>query len=186
MEFFGIAGIDEIMACETHSSSCIFPGYELCLASMWKDVLAKEFKDFCILSPDFGGLERAMLLASMCNTSVVHVEKKRIAYDKSIALKLVGDVVGKNIVLLDDIVDTGATAVHAAELAIASGAKRVVACFTHAVLSDGAVERLEKSPIERMWFSNSVFCQQDLKGKIQVVSIDQEIADFVRGVICQG
>jgi ribose-phosphate pyrophosphokinase len=179
-EFFKVVGIEKIIACELHSSPCDLPIHELSLAPVWKGVLANYGKDSCILSPDFGGLKRATLLAKMCNVSVAHVEKKRVAYDTSIALKLVGDVAGKQVVLLDDIVDTGATAVHAAELAIASGAKRVVACFTHAVLSDGAVERLEKSSIERIWFSNSVPCV--LNGKIQIVSIDQEIASFVKGL----
>ena len=118
-------------------------------------------------------------MANGFGAPIAVVAKKRVAIDQSQALALEGDVAGKTVVLVDDIINTGVTAVEAAKKALANGAACVVACFTHPVLSEGAVALLEKSPIEKVWVGDTIRLDGiDLGKKISVVSIKKMVDDF--------
>lgn len=185
-KFVSAAGVDRLFCGEPHDESCTkrfgVSLHAIPFISLWREVVREaETRNLCFLSPDRGGINRVEALASLFDTTTAFVEKERVGYDKSVARKLIGDVTNKTVLLLDDIVDTGITAVQAAEMALAHGATRVVACFSHGVLSKGAVELLSKSPIEKIWVSNSIVLSgvSDIESKITVVSCDHVIADSV-------
>ena len=150
---------------------------EVFFDQLWAEVIDQEFSDYqrsslCILSPDKGGVARARRLADLVGASFASVKKKRVGYDESVAVSLNGDVDGKIVVLVDDIVDTGRTAVEAAELATKHGAQSMFACFAHAVLSGGALEKIKESCFKRVWVTDSLRLHRDFsKSKISVLGM---------------
>ena len=187
--FCKAVGIKDVVSCELHEDLCksIFPLplHAICLKDIWYKVISQNFSldeigNACFLSPDRGGVERVKRLAKAFGASWAFVEKKRVAKDKSIALGLVGDVKDKFIILVDDIVDTGGTAVEASKMAIKKGAKLIVSCFTHGIFSEDSIDMIEKSDIEKVWVSNSVFIGDIKLGtKFSVVSINDLIVDYI-------
>lgn len=195
---FKAVGIDSVVSCELHETrvreqlpTSVFslPVHQILFDTVWKTVLEDasiehaSMEQSCFLSPDSGGIERVRRVARLCGSdNIAHVEKKRVSHDVSIASKLVGDVAGKTVVLVDDIVDTAITAVNAVDIALEHGAKRVVACFCHPVLSAGAIERLESSALEKVWVCNTLDTGSPGTGKsskISVVSVDQAIVSYL-------
>ena len=202
-DFYRAAGVDEVISIELHENLCekVFsvPLSNIHLDGFWESFLLKKFdseitrdtsfveggaflKNSLFLSPDKGGRDRVCRLAAMFGAPTAYVEKKRTGYNQSVAMGLVGDVAGRVVFLVDDVVDTASTAVHAADLAIKEGAERVFACFTHPVLSEGAIELLEKSKIEKIWVCNTL--EKDVfpeGGKISMASIN----DYFIEAICR-
>lgn len=187
--FCNVAGVDHVATIEPHEKLCAsvfpIPLHEISLSALWEDVLQKTFSkdeqaNFCFVSPDRGGVDRVKQVAELFNASWAFVEKKRTGPDKSKALKLVGDVKNKIVIIVDDILDTGQTAVNAADMVIKNDARSVFGCFAHAVMSKGAAEKIEKSCFEKIWVSNSVILDDTLIGKkISVVNVDKLLITFL-------
>jgi ribose-phosphate pyrophosphokinase len=112
--------------------------------------------DLAIVSPDAGGVARARAYAKRLQASLGLIDKRRDAPGKAKALHLIGEVLGKEVVILDDIVDTGGTLTKAAEVILQRGARNISACCTHAVLSGPAVERIMESPMNRLVVTDTI------------------------------
>lgn len=163
-------GVDKVIACDVHELECIeqffVPLKNVPLDRVWKNVLCElgDISDnLLFVSPDRGGIERVKKVAG--DRECAFIEKERVGEDKSRSLRLLGDVFGKDIVLIDDIVDTGTTVLHAIELLKNSGAKKIFGCFSHAVLSGDASEKLENSALEKIWITDSVMITQSALGE---------------------
>jgi ribose-phosphate pyrophosphokinase len=152
------AGVDDIIACDIHAMTLarVIPValHHISLASLWTAV-CKDFKDPVLVSPDHGGRDRVAAVAKKTGLPTAFIKKERIDGD-AVALALVGDVTGKTVILIDDIVDTAQTALGASKLLIKHGAGRVIACFSHAVLSGNAYDLLLSSDFEHIFVSNSL------------------------------
>src|SRR6185436_7295831 len=111
---------------------------------MSQDILAQNrtTDDLLVVSPDVGGVVRALALASRLNVGLAIVDKRRPAPGVSEVANIIGDVSGRRLIMFDDIVDSGGTLCNAAQSLIDSGAKEVSAYVTHGVLSGAAVERV--------------------------------------------
>jgi ribose-phosphate pyrophosphokinase len=189
--FCNSLGVDKIISCEIHEDSCIpllKTNFEhITLEKVWSDVLSKELtkqdlENVCFLSPDIGGIDRAKRVNK--KSSFAFIEKKRVGYDKIESIGIEGEVDGKTVVLIDDIVGTGSTAVRAAEIVLQNGAKKIVACFAHGVFAGDAIFILEKSPIEKIWVTNSIQFEKKITENksifdrlIEVVDISKVIQD---------
>jgi ribose-phosphate pyrophosphokinase len=112
--------------------------------------------DLAIVSPDAGGVARARAYAKRLGASLGLIDKRRDAPGKAKAMHLIGEVLGKETVILDDIIDTGGTLTQAAEVIMQRGARNVNACCTHAVLSGPAVQRLTDSPLNRLVVTDTI------------------------------
>ena len=113
--------------------------------------IRENFKDdLTIVSPDAGGVPRARAHAKRLAASLGLIDKRRDAPGKAQALHLIGEVLGKDVVIMDDIVDTGGTLSEAAKVIMSRGALSVNACCTHAVLSGPAVDRITEAPLKRL------------------------------------
>ena len=121
------------------------------------DIQARyEGRDIMIVSPDVGGVVRARALATRLNCDLAIIDKRRERAGVSEVMNVIGDVGGRDCILLDDICDSGGTLCSAAEALIRDGAKSVSVYVTHGVLSGGAVARIAASPIEMMTITDSI------------------------------
>src|SRR5262245_48359420 len=105
------------------------------------------FKDVVIVSPDAGGVERARAYSNRLDGTLAIVDKRRERANESEVMNIIGEVEGKNCLILDDLIDTAGTLVNAANALMGAGARKVAACATHAVLSGPAVQRITDSPL---------------------------------------
>jgi ribose-phosphate pyrophosphokinase len=112
--------------------------------------------DLAIVSPDAGGVPRARAYAKRLEATLGLIDKRRDAPGKAKAMHLIGEVMGKDVVILDDIIDTGGTLSEAAGVIVHNGARNVNACCTHAVLSGPAVDRVMNSPMNRLVVTDTI------------------------------
>ena len=120
-------------------------------------------RDLMIVSPDVGGVLRARALATRLNCDLAIIDKRRERAGHSEVMNVIGDVQGRDCILVDDMVDSGGTLCNAAEALIDSGARSASAYVTHGVLSGGAVARIASSPIEMMTITDSILATEAVR-----------------------
>ncbi len=137
-----------------------------------------------IVSPDAGGLERARAFAKALNAALAITDKRRPEPNRAEITHVIGDVKGRNAIIVDDIVDTAGTAVKAAEALSREGAKSVSLCCTHAVLSGNAVERIEDSVLEEVIVTDTIPCEDKARrsSKIKILSIAELMGESIRRI----
>jgi ribose-phosphate pyrophosphokinase len=113
-------------------------------------------RDIMIVSPDVGGVLRARALATRLNVDLAIIDKRRERAGVSEVMNVIGDVRGRDCILVDDICDSGGTLCNAADALITTGAKSVSVYVTHGVLSGGAVARMAAAPIEMATITDSI------------------------------
>lgn len=138
-------------------------------------------EDLLFASPDVGGTKRASQYAKTLGTGFVICYKQRNKPNEIGTMQLIGDVKGKHIILVDDIVDTGNTLCKAAELIKSCGAQSVSAMITHAVLSGDAMEKIENSCMEELIVTDTIPLRRESK-KIKVLSTASIFAEAIRRV----
>ncbi len=140
--------------------------------------------EMLVVSPDAGGVVRALTLASRLNTDLAIVDKRRSGPGVSEVANIIGDVAGRRLIIFDDIVDSASTLCSAAKSLADAGAKEVSAFITHGVLSGGAVERINASVLKELVVTDSI--EQDgrvgKKDKIRVVSCARLIGEAIRRI----
>jgi ribose-phosphate pyrophosphokinase len=136
-------------------------------------------RNVMIVSPDVGGVVRARAIATRLGTDLAIIDKRRQAAGVSEVMHVIGEVEGRDCILVDDIVDSGGTLVNAARALIENGAKSASVYVTHGVLSGGAVARIASSPIELMVITDSILATDAVRlaGNIKQLTIAPLIAD---------
>ncbi len=109
-----------------------------------------------VVSPDAGGVERARAFAKRLDTSLAFIDKRRTGPNEAKVMHIVGEVEGRDVIIVDDMIDTGGTLTQAVPALIEKGAKRIYASCTHPVLSGPAVERIEGSALEEVVVTNTI------------------------------
>lgn len=128
-----------------------------------KYINEKKMEDLIVVSPDLGGVTRARDLADRIGAPIAIIEKKRPEPGVAKVMNLIGSVEGKNCIIIDDIVDTAGSLVEGAKALEEFGAKSVMACVTHAVLTDPACERIANSNISELIVTNTITMPEDKK-----------------------
>lgn len=147
------------------------------LASYFKDIIDKET---VVVSPDLGGVTRARNFANLLDLPIAIIEKRRPKANVSEVMNVIGDIEGKNVVIIDDIIDTAGTITKAASVLKNFGAKKVYACCTHPILSGPAVERIANSEIEKFVVTDTIPLTEEKKiDKIEVVSVSELFAEAI-------
>ncbi len=142
-----------------------------------------KIPNLTVVSPDAGGVERARAFAKRLNSPLAIIDKRREEANVAEVMNVVGEVAGRNCLLIDDLIDTAGTLVKGAEALLEKGAASVSACATHPVLSGPAIERIEKSEIREVVFSNSIpFLQEVQSKKIKALSIAPLLAEAIRAI----
>ena len=140
--------------------------------------LGKNLIDAVVVSPDMGGVTRARELAERLKLPIAIIDKRRPEPNVAEVMHVIGNVEGKTVIMIDDIIDTAGTISLGAQALLEHGAKDVYACCTHPVLSGEAIKRLEESPIKKIVVTNTI--PQKLEGtKIKVLSVAPLIGDAI-------
>jgi len=145
------------------------------------DYFSKKQKQYTVVSPDAGGVERARFFGKKINAPLAIMDKRRVEMNVAEVMNVIGDVRGKPALVIDDMIDTAGTLVKTTEALLEHGATEVSACCTHAVLSGPAVERISKSALTEVVVTNTVPLSAAAQacGKIRALSV----ADlFARGI----
>jgi ribose-phosphate pyrophosphokinase len=141
------------------------------------------WQDLVVVAPDAGGVERARAFAKRLGTSLAIMDKRRTGANEAKIMHVIGDVRGRDVILLDDIIDTAGTIVQAVSALKEEGARRVLASCTHAVLSGQAVARLERSVIEEVVITNTIPLREDQQSKkITVMSVAPLLAEAIHRI----
>ena len=141
------------------------------------------WRDLVVVSPDAGGVERARAFAKRLGTSLAIMDKRRTAPNEAKIMHVIGDVRGRDVILLDDIIDTAGTITQAAQALREEGARRILASCTHAVLSGRAIERLEQSEIEEVVVTNTIPLREEQAcKKITVLSVAPLLGEAIRRI----
>lgn len=127
--------------------------------------------DIVIVSPDHGSVTRARKMAEPLNAPIAIIDKRRPEPNKSEIMNIIGDVKGKNCIVVDDMIDTAGTICNAGKALMDLGAKSVRACATHAVLSGPAIERLEESSFCEVVLLNTIPLTKDVSDKFVTLSV---------------
>lgn len=149
------------------------------------DYLKVRFtKDAVFVAPDAGGVERTRAYSKRLGASLAIIDKRRERANVSEVMHLIGDVSGKDCIIVDDLIDTAGTLCNAAKAVMDGGARSVVACATHGVLSGPAVQRIEASVLSEVVVTNSILHSEEARAskKIKFLSIGRLLGEAIRRI----
>ncbi len=181
------AGIDRVVTIDLHAGQ-IQGFFDIPVDNLYGSVLffdylkEKQLKNPIIASPDIGGVARARYFASKLGLDMVIVDKRREKANVSEVMNIIGDVKGKDVILIDDMIDTAGTMVKAAAALKEKGATSVMAYATHGVLSGPAIERIKASVLDELVISDTIPFRKNCK-KIKVLKTGKLFAEVIRRIV---
>jgi ribose-phosphate pyrophosphokinase len=183
------AGADRVLTMDLHAPQIQgffdVPVDHLFAAPVFIDAVRQmEIPDLVIVSPDAGGVERARAVAKRLGTAIAIVDKRRTAPNEAEVMNVIGEVGGRNTLIIDDIIDTAGTLVKTVEALKEKGAERVLAVGVHGVLSGPAIARLEESPIEAVFVTNTTPLEEKLRrsAKLKPLSVAPLLGEAIRRI----
>lgn len=186
-DLLSVAGIDRIITMDLHADQIQgffdVPVDHLYASAVFAPYIQSlNLEDLAIATPDVGGSKRASTYSKYLHCPLVLCNKTRAKANVVETIQVIGDVEGKNVILVDDIVDTAGTIVKAAEVMLDAGAKSVRAIASHCVMSDPATERIQNSRLTEMVFTDSIPYSKGCT-KVKQLSIAEIFARAILGVI---
>jgi ribose-phosphate pyrophosphokinase len=184
-----VSGANRVVSMDLHAGQ--IQGYfnipvdNIFAAPILLKYIQDHFNDhLVIVSPDAGGVERARAFAKRLDASLAIIDKRRDAPNISRAMNIIGEVEGRNAIILDDMVDTAGTLTQAAVALKSRGCSEVYACCTHPVLSGPAIKRIEASPINKLVVTNTIPLKPDAEasGKIIVLSVAEILGETIKRI----
>ena len=184
------AGIDRLLTLDLHAGQ-IQGFFDIPVDNLYAaPVITKDIKinyknkDIVIISPDVGGVVRARGIAKRIDGDLAIVDKRRGKANESEVMNIIGDINGRDCIIVDDIVDTAGTLCNAAEALIKAGAKSVSAYITHGVLSGPAVERIKKSKLDELVITDSIAPTKLIldASNIRILHLAPLIAEAIRRI----
>ena len=180
------AGVDRVITMDLHADQ-IQGFFDVPVDHLYASTVfipyiqSLNLKDLVIATPDVGGAKRANSYAKYLNVPLVLCHKQRAKANVVATMTVIGDVKDKNVILIDDMVDTAGTITKAADLMIQEGAKSVRALASHAIMSDPASERVQNCGLVEMIFTNSIPFNKNCP-KATIISVAKMFADTIRRV----
>lgn len=189
-KLIGTAGVDRVLTVDLHADQ--IQGFfdiavdnvyasPILLADVWK----QKYDDMVVVSPDVGGVVRARALAKrLGDADLAIIDKRRARANQSEVMNIIGEVEGKNCVMIDDMVDTAGTLCHAAGALKNQGAVSVTAYITHPVLSGPAVSRITDSQLDEMVVTDTIPLNEEARAcdKIRQLSVAEMLAETMRRI----
>lgn len=188
------AGADNVVIIDLHSSQIEgffdIPVANLSCFEMLVQSMQKE--DLAVVAPDVGAINRARAFAKALeqkqhtelSNKIIVIDKYREKAGTSQIMNVIGEVTNKNCVIVDDIVDSGGTLCNAAAALKDNGAKSVVACITHGVLSGNAINKISSSVLDKLVITDTIFYKSTQIDKIEIVSVASVLVNFIQGGEC--
>ena len=143
-----------------------------------------NLKDLVIVSPDAGGVERARMFSKQIHAGLAIGDKRREKANVAEIMHIIGDVKDKNVIIVDDIIDTGGTLYETIKALKKNGAKSIYALCTHGIFSGRAIEKIENSPVEKIFVSDTIPLKNDKSkcNKIEVLSVSKLFAEAIDSI----
>ncbi|MBB1460335.1 ribose-phosphate pyrophosphokinase [Pseudoalteromonas sp. SG41-8] len=189
-DFLSSVGVDRVLTDDLHAEQ-IQGFFDVPVDNVFgspvllEDMKERQFDDVVVVSPDIGGVVRARAIAKLLNdTDLAIIDKRRPQANVSQVMHIIGDVEGRDCIIVDDMIDTGGTLCKAAEALKEHGAKRVFAYATHPVLSGQALENIRNSVIDEVIVTDSIPLSAELKAidKIKVLTLADMLAETIRRI----
>ncbi len=149
---------------------------------MYEYLRKKKLDDLVVVSPDVGGLKMAYAYSQTLDASLAIVAKRRKSATEVESMGVIGEVRGKNVLLVDDLTETAGTLTQAAELLKKKGAKQIIACVSHAILSTTGIERLRKSKIDELITTDTVSRPQIRGIKITTLTVAGLLGEAIKRI----
>ena len=184
------SGADRVITMDLHSGSIEgffkIPVDHLFMSQIYiQHIQDLQLPNLCLCSPDFGGLKRIKIYKQALNCDMAVIHKERLKPNQVSHMEIIGDVVGKHVVLIDDLIDTAGTICTASNLLMEQGAASVRAYCTHAIFSGNARQRIQDSALEKVYVSDSVnYVAPD--NKVEIVSCSHLFAEAIRRLLENG
>jgi len=181
------SGITRMVTVDLHASQ-IQGFFDIPVDNLYGAILfidyikAKNFKNPVIASPDIGGVARARYFAKKLGLEMVIVDKRREKANEAEVMNVIGDVKGKDVILIDDMIDTAGTMIKGASALKKLGASSVMACCTHPVLSGPAYERLQAGDLDELVVANTIPMKNKNCEKLKVLSTANMLGEVIRRV----
>ncbi|CAL4042365.1 Ribose-phosphate pyrophosphokinase [Buchnera aphidicola (Phyllaphis fagi)] len=189
-DFLSNVGIDRILTVDLHSEQIqgffnvpvdnVFSSFIIL-----EDILKNNLKNPIIVSPDIGGVMRSRAIAKLLNdTDMAIIDKRRPKSNITQVMHIIGDVSGRDCILIDDIVDTGGTLCNAATALKKNGANRVLAYATHPIFSGNALENIKKSNIDEIIVCDTIPLSRNmqLQKKVRTLTLSKMLAEAIRRI----
>jgi ribose-phosphate pyrophosphokinase len=189
-KLIGTAGVDRVLTVDLHADQ-IQGFFDIAVDNVYAspillgDVWKQKYKSMVVVSPDVGGVVRARALAKrLGDADLVIIDKRRARANQSEVMNIIGEVKGKNCVMIDDMVDTAGTLCHAAAALKDHGAASVDAYITHPVLSGPAVSRITESDLDEMVVTDTIPLNEEARAcpKIRQLSTAELLAETMRRI----
>jgi ribose-phosphate pyrophosphokinase len=186
------AGAHRVLTIDLHASQ-IQGFFDIPVDHLYaRPIIVEYFKtnpinDLVVVAPDTGGAERARAYAKRLDAGLALCDKRRERANEADVMNIVGDVSGKNCLIVDDMCDTGGTICKVAEALHSAGANEIFACFSHAVLSGNAVDNIQASHLKKVIVTNTIplnerACGLQESGRIEVLSVGRLLASAINSI----
>ncbi|MCB5195882.1 MULTISPECIES: ribose-phosphate pyrophosphokinase [Deefgea] len=184
-----VAGVDRVLTVDVHADQ-IQGFFDIPVDNIYStpvllaDIRAKNYENLMIVSPDVGGVLRARAMAKQLGVDMAIIDKRRPKANVAEVMHIIGDVKGRDCVIIDDMIDTANTLCKAAEALKKFGANRVMAYATHAVFSGAAVDRIMQSELDEVVVTDTIPVSElgQASGRVRVVSIAGLLAETMRRI----
>ncbi|RJP80380.1 MAG: ribose-phosphate pyrophosphokinase [Candidatus Zixiibacteriota bacterium] len=182
------AGVDRILTMDLHAAQIQgffnLPVDHLYASAIFMDYYrTKLIPDLVVVAPDVGSIKMARAYSEYLGAPLAIVDKRRPTQNVAQVMNVIGDVAGRNVLMIDDLIDTGGSLTGAAETLRERGSGDIYAACTHGVLSGGALEKIEKSPIVEMALTDSIPLRPDQQSdKIKVLTASQLFGESIRRI----
>ena len=183
------AGADRILTMDLHAAQIqgffdVPVDHLFAAPVILEAILELEIPDLTLVSPDAGGVERARALAKRLQAGLAIVDKRRVAPNQAKTMHVIGDVKDRNVLLIDDIIDTAGTLNSTVTSLKADGARRILAAGVHAVLSGSAIQLIENSPLDTVLITNTTPLEEKLSqcDKLKPLSVAPLLGEAIRRI----
>jgi ribose-phosphate pyrophosphokinase len=183
------AGAERVLAVDLHAGQIQgffnIPFDHMYAMPVFIDHVRARYPDNAVVvSPDAGGVERARAYSKRLNATLAIIDKRRERANVSEVVHIIGDVEGKDAIIVDDLIDTAGTLTHAAKAIMAEGARSVSACATHGVLSGSAVQRIEESPLTDIFITDTIPLTEAARNckKIKSLTVGRLLGEAVKRI----
>jgi ribose-phosphate pyrophosphokinase len=179
-----VAGTDRVITMDLHAAQIQgffdIPFDHLYASPIFTSVFKEMGDDLVMVSPDMGGIKLARSYAKRLNSNLVVLDKRRPEHNLAEVMHVIGDVEGKNVLLVDDLIDTGGTFVSAVKALKKYGAKQIFGTVTHPLLSGDAIKKIEDSELDKLYVSDTIPLSEGTESsKIVVRTVSELFAEAI-------